>query len=144
MPDNLEGNLREIKTNDDHNQFPKIDKGKYVLHPRNPNITHDFSDPILVHTNTAEAMLRRGMRYIFGGINPSISKIVEINYIENKALEDKFMAKKEELQAQNKDTSELLLFHGTSYASTHSICESNFNLDVLGRSYYGRGIYFSR
>ena len=142
--DNLEGNLREIKTNDDHNQFPKIDKGKYVLHPRNPNITHDFSDPILVHTNTAEAMIRRGMRYIFGGPNPSISKIVEINYIENKALEDKFMAKKEEFQAQNKDTSELLLFHGTSYASTHSICESNFKLDMLGRSYYGRGIYFSR
>ena len=141
-PENLERNSREMRANDYH--FPKIDMGKYVLHPRNQSLVHDFSDPILVHTNTAEAMLRRGMRNIFGGISPSISDIIEINYVENKALEGKFKAKKEQFQAQNRDTGELLLFHGTNYASTHSICENNFNLEVLGRSLHGRGIYFSR
>ena len=70
-------------------QFPMIDMGEYIMHPRNSSFIHDLSDPVTVHVNTAEAILRRGVRS--GGGLPVIGNLVEFNYIENKTLEKQFM-----------------------------------------------------
>ena len=57
--------------------------------PRNSSLVHDLSDPVTVHVNTAEAILRRGIR---SHANlPVITNLVEFNYIENKTLETQFM-----------------------------------------------------
>ena len=59
------------------------------MHPRNSSLVHDLSDPVTVHVNTAEAIVRRGIRS-----NPNlpvISNLVEFNYIENKTLEKQFL-----------------------------------------------------
>ena len=69
-------------------RYPAIDMGGYIMHPRNPSTVHDLSDPVLVHVNTAEVMIRRGFRYRKD--LPFIDKIVELNYIENKTLEQQF------------------------------------------------------
>ena len=66
-----------------------IDMGEYIMHPRNTSFIHDLSDPVTVHVNTAEAILRRGIRS--GASLPVISTIVEFNYIENKTLEEQFI-----------------------------------------------------
>ena len=50
---------------------------------------HDLSDPVTVHVNTAEAILRRGIRSHSN--LPVITNLVEFNYIENKTLETQFM-----------------------------------------------------
>ena len=42
-------------------------------------------------------------------------------------------AKKAEFQAAQRDTNELVLFHGTQMANTHAICTGNFNLDLSKR-----------
>ena len=56
---------------------------------RNSSLVHDLSDPVTVHVNTAEAILRRGIR---SHANlPVITNLVEFNYIENKTLETQFM-----------------------------------------------------
>ena len=123
-------------------EFPVVHKDKYILHHRNLSDVHDLSDPVLVHVNTAEAILRRGMRW--HPDLPVINKLVEFNYIENKALEEQFKAKKVELQSDGKDTRELLLFHGTSQSNVHDICKGNFNLELSNRFLFGRGIYFTK
>ena len=119
-----------------------IDMGEYIMHPRNFSLVHDLSDPITVHVNTAEAYLQRGTRTQAN--LPTISSLDECNYIENKTLERKFVAKKEEFKKEGRDASELVLFHGTSHANTHDICTGNFNLDISNRFAFGRGIYFSK
>ena len=52
--------------------------------------------------------------------------------------------KKAEFHAAQRDTNELVLFHGTQKANTHAICTGNFNIDLSNRFLYGRGIYFSK
>ena len=70
-------------------KYPMIDMGEFIMHPRNSSIVHDLSDPITVHVNTAEAIIRRGIR---SSPNlPVISNLVEFNYIENKTLEKQFL-----------------------------------------------------
>ena len=71
-------------------EFPMIDRGGYILHPRNPSLLHDLSDPVLVHVNTAEAMLHRGKRNNYADL-PKIHNLIEFNYIENKTLEKQFL-----------------------------------------------------
>ena len=66
-----------------------IDMGEFIMHPRNSSIVHDLSDPITVHINTAEAVVRRGIRCHQN--LPVISELVEFNYIENKTLEKQFL-----------------------------------------------------
>ena len=69
-------------------QYPMIDRGEYIMHPRNSSLVHDLSDPVTVHVNTAEAMVRRGIRS-----NPNlpvIANLAEFNYIENKTIERQF------------------------------------------------------
>ena len=122
--------------------YPMIDRGEYIMHPRNSNVAHDLSDPITVHVNTAEAILRRGIRSHRS--LPVIGSLVEFNYIENKTLEKQFLDKKAQLCAAGRDDSELVLFHGTGHVNTHEICSGNFNLDLSNRFLYGRGIYFSK
>ena len=70
-------------------QYPMIDMGEFIMHPRNSSIVHDLSDPITVHINTAEAVVRRGIRCHQN--LPVISELVEFNYIENKTLEKQFL-----------------------------------------------------
>ena len=111
------------------------------MHPRNSSLVHDLSDPVVLHVNTAEAILRRGIRT---NSLPVIKDVVEINYIENKTLEKQFWAKKLEYKRAWRDTSEMLLFHGTSPDNTHNICTGNFNLNLSKRFVFGRGIYFSK
>ena len=123
-------------------RYPMIDRGGYIMHPRNPSMVHDLSDPVMVHVNTAEAILRRGTREHKD--LPVIKELVEFNYIENKNLEKQFMAKKLEFQKAGRNTNELVMFHGTSPANTHDICTGNFNLDLSNRFAFGRGIYFSK
>jgi hypothetical protein len=41
------------------NNWPSIDRGDYVVHPRKVNGTHRFNDPIKVYTMAAEAVCRR-------------------------------------------------------------------------------------
>ena len=122
--------------------LPMVDKGGYTLHPRNMSLVHDLSDPIQVHVNTAEAILRRGIRSHQD--LPVIHKLIEFNYIENKNLEDQFNAKKEDFRFANRDANEVLLFHGTSPGNTDNICTGNFILQVSNRFVFGRGIYFSK
>ena len=122
--------------------YPMIDRGEYIMHPRNSNLAHDLSDPVTVHVNTAEAILRRGIRCHHS--LPVIGNLVEFNYIENKTLEKQFLDKKAQLGLAGRDDSELVLFHGTGHANTHEICSGNFNLDLSNRFAYGRGIYFSK
>ena len=56
---------------------------------------HDLSDPVTVHVNTAEAILRRGIR---SHANlPVITNLVEFNYIENKTLETQLTEKGQEI-----------------------------------------------
>ena len=112
------------------------------MHPRNSSLVHDLSDPVVLHINTAEAILRRGIRT--NKSLPVIKDVVEINYIENKTLEKQFLAKKLEYKRAGRDTSEVVLFHGTSPVNTHEICTGNFNLDLSNRFAFGRGIYFSK
>ena len=69
-------------------QYPMIERGEYIMHPRNSSLVHDLSDPVTVHVNTAEAMVRRGIRS-----NPNlpvIANLAEFNYIENKTIERQF------------------------------------------------------
>ena len=113
-----------------------------TLDPRNPSLVHDLSDPITVHINTAEAILRRGIRTTEG--LPVIKDLVEFNYIENERLERQFLATKSYLQRKGRATSELVLFHGTKASNTDDICRGNFNIDLGRRFAYGRGIYFSK
>jgi len=122
--------------------YPMIDRGGYIMHPRNSSEVLDLSDPVMVHVNTAEAILRRGIREHKD--LPVIKDIVEFNYIENNTLESQFMAKKLELLKEGRDFSEVVMFHGTSPANTHDICTGNFNLDLSNRFAFGRGIYFSK
>jgi hypothetical protein len=67
-----------------------ISLGSYVMHPRNSTQVHDLSDPVTVHVNTAEAVLRRGMR---NDTQLVIGRLVEFNYIENPKLDEQFMVR---------------------------------------------------
>ena len=75
----------------DPHKYPMIERDGYIMHPRNPSFVHDLSDPVLVHVNTAEVMIRRGFRSHQDF--PFIENIVELNYIENKTLENQFEVK---------------------------------------------------
>ena len=72
-------------------EYPRIERNGYIEHPRNPSFIHNLSDPVLVHVNTAEVMIRRGFRS--HPDFPIIDNIIELNYIENKTLQDQFEVK---------------------------------------------------
>ena len=55
----------------------------------------------------------------------------------------RFNEKKAEFKKQGLD-SDILLYHGTSSASTKGICKTNFRMDLSSRCAHGRGIYLSR
>ncbi len=145
--------------------YPSIDYGDFVLHPRNTTCYHDLEDPVAVHVNSAELMVRRYARDLEG--YPSIKDIVELNFVENKTLEQKFLVtdityeslgrimelngsnlfqrEKDERVwfGQEAESNEVILFHGTQSSSAHSICSGNFDLSKSKRSLYGTGIYLS-
>jgi hypothetical protein len=66
-----------------------IDRGDYIMHPRNPSLAQDYNDPIKEHIMAAENQMRRG--WITHPLMVTIRNIVEINYIENKKLTRQFM-----------------------------------------------------
>jgi hypothetical protein len=74
------------------NDYPMIDRGDYIMHPRNFSQNHDFDDPIKVYIMSAEAECRRGMSK--NKKLPVINSFIEFNYIENKKLQMQYKVRK--------------------------------------------------
>ena len=166
-PDDLltDGNCTESSP------FLSLNMGQYTLHPRlrslNKSQMDEDKDPVNEHICAAEALFREDIRLAFQKlkdilnlfftlynftvysslpdeeVDRSPQSSVWISYIENKALEEKFKAKKAAFQKKGLN-SEILLYHGTSSANTDSICKTNFRMDMSVRFAHGRGIYLSK
>ncbi len=119
----------------------------YTIYSGKPNREVDLDCPIESHFRNAEAVVLRMtgagkgrgfMRYRY--MNQEISRI---DYVENKALEAKFNAKKAEFKSLGINSRELTFFHGTQEQNVESIFRNNFDLSKTRRTLHGYGIYFS-
>ena len=84
---------------------------------------------------------RNNNNNLSSGMNLTIKKVI---YVINPKLIKSFINKKNELKNKcNNNLNIILAWHGTSKNNLDDIVENNFNMSIIGRGSYGKGIYFS-